>query len=469
MNKLRIIKFKQIWQDIKESIGGTEQDFTKGSLKRAILLLSVPMVLEMIMESVFTITDIFFVSKLGAEAVATIGITEAILTLVYAVAVGLSTATTALVARRIGEKNKESAAISSVQAIILASAVSIILAIPGLLWVRQVLDLMGASDKMINENYMFSKIMFGGNIIIMLLFIMNAVFRGAGDAAISMRVLFLANIINIILDPCLIFGIGPFPELGIKGAAIATNIGRGSAVLYQFYLLLNGKHRIFIKWKHIKIKIEIFKNLIKIALGGIGQHIIATSSWIFLVRIISEFGSIALAGYTIAIRIVVFVLLPSWGLSNAASTLVGQNLGAKHPGRAEKSVWVTGIANIIFMGLISILVISMPEFFIKIFINDPEVIAKGIISLRIISYGFVFYGLGMVFVQAFNGAGDTFTPSLLNVICYWSIEIPLAYIFAFTLGMEDKGAYLAIVIAESIMTIVALLLFRRGKWKKRVV
>ncbi|MBN2519843.1 MAG: MATE family efflux transporter [Bacteroidales bacterium] len=469
MKRLKQIKIKNLWQDIVEAIGGTEQDFTTGSLSRAIFLLSVPMVLEMIMESVFAIADIFFVSKLGADAVATIGITESIMTLVYAIAAGLSTATTALVARRIGEKNEKAAAMAAVQAILLGTLVSTFLAIPGFIWAKKVLDLMGASEKMVNGGYMYPTIMFGGNLVIMLLFIINAVFRGAGDAAISMRVLWFANIINIILDPCLIFGLGPFPELGIKGAALATNIGRGSAVVYQLFLLLNGKHRVKIKMEYFKLQFNILKSLIKISFGGIGQHIIATSSWIFMVRVISLFGNFALAGYTIAIRIVVFALLPSWGLSNAASTLVGQNLGAKQAVRAEKSVWATSISNMIFMGIIGIILVIFPQIFIKIFINEPAVILKGISSLRIISYGFVFYGLGMVMAQAFNGAGDTKTPTIINLICFWLIEIPLAYSLAIPLGLNENGVYIAIIISESLMALMGYMIFKQGKWKTREV
>ncbi|MFY9150802.1 MAG: MATE family efflux transporter, partial [Prolixibacteraceae bacterium] len=453
------------WNDIKEAITGSDRDFTSDSIGKALLILSIPMVLEMIMESIFAVVDIYFVSKLGADAVATVGITESSMTIVYAIGMGLSTATTALVARRIGEKKPEKAGIAAFQAIVAGLAVSLLIAIPGFIYAKDFLLLMGSSEEMANAGYWYPAIMFGGNMVIMLLFIINAVFRSSGDASVSMRVLLLANFINIVLDPLLIFGIGPFPELGIRGAAIATTIGRGIAVCYQFYLLFNGKKRIKLELHHLQIKLKVMIKLFKLSAGGILQYIIATSSWIALFRIISVLGSEVLAGYTIAIRIVVFALLPSWGLSNAASTLVGQNLGAKQPDRAERTVWITAYTNMIMLSLLGIFMIIFPEPLIRLFINDPEVIANGAISLRIISYGFVAYALGMVLVQGFNGSGDTVTPTRINLFCFWLFEIPLAYLLAIVFDMKIYGICIAIVAAETMLTITAWYFFRKGKWK----
>lgn len=463
------IKYKKLIQDVKEAIAGTKQDFTSGSLKRAIFLLSVPMVLEMVMESIFAIVDIYFVSRLGAEAVATVGITESLVTIVYAIGVGLSMATTALVSRRIGEKNPEGAAKAAFQSIITGLFVSLLIAIPGIIYASELLQVMGASEEIYTNMWSYTAIMLGGNAVIMLLFIINAVFRSAGDAAISMRVLWVANIINLILDPMLIFGIGPFPELGVMGAAVATNTGRGLAVIYQFYLLFKGNGRVKLMVSHISVHLQTIRSLLKLSLGGIGQNVIAMSSWIGLVRIISEFGSEAIAGYTIAIRIIIFSLLPSWGISNAAATLVGQNLGAKKPDRAEKAVWAVGKVNMVSMGIISIILILFPSTFIRLFIDDPAVIFSGAASLRILAYGFILYGLGMVMVQALNGAGDTLTPTKINFFCFWLLEIPLAYFLALSLGVGETGVYYSIVIAESAMTIAAAWLFRRGKWKLKEV
>ena len=362
------IKYKRLVQDVKEAIAGTEQDFTTGSLKRAIFLLSVPMVLEMVMESIFAVVDIYFVSRLGAEAVATVGITESLVTIVYAIGIGLSMATTALVSRRIGEKNPEGAAKAAFQSIITGLFVSLMIAIPGIIYASEMLQVMGASEEIYANMSSYTAIMLGGNAVIMLLFIINAVFRSAGDAAISMRVLWVANIINLILDPMLIFGIGPFPELGVMGAAIATNTGRGLAVIYQFYLLFKGNGRVKLLVSHISLHWQTIRSLLKLSMGGIGQNVIAMSSWIGLVRIISEFGSEAIAGYTIAIRIIIFSLLPSWGISNAAATLVGQNLGAKKPDRAEKAVWAVGKVNMVSMGIISVILILFPSAFIRCFL-----------------------------------------------------------------------------------------------------
>ena len=469
LGQLKTLDYKTLWLDIKEAIAGTERDFTETSLGKAIFILAVPMVLEMLMESIFAIVDIFFVSRLGANAVATVGLTESAMTIIYAIGMGLAMATTALVSRRIGEKKKEEAGEVAFQAIFMAVIVAVLIAIPGVIFAREFLQLMGATDEVIEQGYMYPAIMFGGNMIIMMLFIINAVFRSSGDAAISMRVMWLANIINIILDPLLIFGYGPFPELGLEGAAIATTVGRGTAVLYQFYLLWSGKYRIRLYWDNIKLKFSVMWKLLKISGGGILQNLIATSSWIFLMRIIAVFGPDVIAGYTIAFRIIIFPLLLAWGLSNAAATLVGQNLGAKQPEQAEKSVWITGYANMVFMGIIGLFFVFIPEFWIGIFVDEGAVLTNGVLALRIISIGFLCYALGMVLMQSFNGSGDTITPSKINFFSFWLFEIPLAYVLAIPLNMGLTGAAIAIVSAETLLTFLAFILFRQGKWKLREV
>ncbi len=469
LDKFKKIDFKGIRQDIKEALAGSERDFTGTSLGKSVFILAVPMVLEMVMESVFAVVDIFFVSKLGPDAVATVGLTESAMTVVYSIGVGLSIGTTALVSRRIGEKKKKEAGVVAFQAILLAIFISTIIAIPGIIFARDFLKIMGATEGMSDSGYLYPKVMFGSNIVIMLLFVINAVFRSSGDAAISMRVMWLGNIINIILDPLLIFGIGPFPELGIMGAAVATTIGRGVAVIYQFYLLFSGNHRIRLYFGSLKIKFGIMLKIFKVSGGGMLQNLIATASWIFLFRIIAVFGSEALAGYTIAIRLILFIFLPAWGLSNAAATLVGQNLGAKQPERAEKSVWVTGYVNMAFLGIMGLLLFVIPGFWVRLFIDDLKVIENGIIALRIISSGFIFYALGMVLMQGFNGSGDTVTPTKINFVCFWLIEIPLAWFLAIKLNMGLKGASFAIVFAELILALTALYIFRKGMWKLREV
>lgn len=456
-------------QAIRDSLSGIEHDFTSGSLKKAAFLLAVPMVLEMIMESVFAVVDIFFVSKLGADAVATVGITESIITIVYAIASGLSMATTALVSRRIGNKQPREAGSVAFQAIITGLLASLAIAIPGALFAPDLLRLMGANEVIVKEYAGYTSWMLGGNIVIMLLFVINAVFRSAGDAALSFRVMWIANAINIVLDPCLIFGLGPFPEMGVTGAALATNIGRGFAVAYQFFLLFSGKGRIKLSKSDFCIRPEIISKIIHISMGGIGQNIIATSSWIGMVRIVSHFGSEVVAGYTIAIRIIIFSLLPSWGLGNASATLVGQNLGAGQPERAEKSVWFTGKINMFYAGFAGLVFALIPELFLTLFIKDPMVVKHGADCLRIISFGFIAFGLGMVLIQAFNGSGDTKTPTWVFFICFWLLEIPLAYLLAIELSAGPNGVFYAITVSETIMTIFAWILFRRGAWKLKQV
>ena len=465
----KVRRLRSFFKDVTEAISGTEQDFTEGKLSRAILLLSIPAVLEMVMESVFVIVDIYFVSKLGANAVATVGITESMVTIIYAIAIGLGTATTSIVSRRIGEKNPDAASVAAFQAILTGMVVSILIGLPGALFSKKLLGLMGASKPIVDSMSGYTRIMLGGNMVIMMLFIINAIFRSAGDAAIAMKVLWIGNIINIILDPCLIFGLGPFPHMGVTGAAVATNIGRGTAVLVQFYLLFFGKKRIRLSIKHLLVDFKIMVKLLKLSFGSIGQNLIGTTSWIALVRILSLFGSEVVAGYTIAIRIIGFTLLPSWGISNAASTLVGQNLGAKKPDRAERAVWVTGWINMILLSMIGLVLVLFPETFIRFFITNENVIKSGVPGLRIISIGFIAYGLGMVLVNSFNGAGDTSTPLKINIFAFWLVEIPLAWLLAIKAGFKEEGVFIAIVVAESLMTLIAWLVFRRGKWKLKEV
>ena len=463
---------REFFRDLREAIGGSERDFTQIPLSKAIILLSIPMVLEMIMESVFALVDIFFVSRLGAEAVAIVGITESLMTIIYAIGIGLSVGTTALVSRRIGEKKPEEAAVSAVQAIFTGIVVSLLFSAVGIFFAKDLLRLMGASQETVEMGYMYPAIMLSGNGVIMLLFIINAVFRSSGDAAISMRVLWFANILNIILDPLLIFGIGPFPELGVKGAAVATNIGRGMAVLYQLYLLGKGNYRVKVKARQIVIKIREVAKLVKLSLGAIGQYIIATSSWIFLVWVVTSLGEEVVAGYTIAIRIVMFVLLPSWGMANAAATLVGQNLGAEKPERAERSAWIVGIGNMVFLGLVSIVFVAIPDSFIGFFIDgteEPVVLQSGVTCLRVISFGFLVYAMGMVMINSINGAGDTATPVWINLIAFWLMEIPLAYLFTNVLDLHINGVCYAILIGEAALTFIGIAIFRRGKWKLKKV
>lgn len=480
MNKIRSSKslkylqdyysgFLSFLKDVLESVSGTEQDFTTGKLGRAILLLSIPMVLEMLMESVFAVVDIYFVSKLSADAVAVVGITESLMTIVYAIGIGFSAAATAMVSRRIGEKDHDGASASAGQAIIVSIAASMLIAVPGIFFASDILLLMGIDRQVASVLSGYTAIMLGSNVVIMLLFVINAIFRSAGDAAISMRVLWMANILNMVLDPILIFGLGPVPALGIEGAAIATTTGRGLAVTYQFYLLFSGKRRISITVNDLRASLVLIKKLLRLSAGGIGQNLIATSSWIFLMRIISEFGNEVLAGYTIAIRVIIFFLLPSFGISNAAATLVGQNLGAGKPERAEKAVWITGLVNVIFLGIVGIFFITVPGSFVGIFTSLDDVALVGTESLRIISYGFLAYGVGMVLINSLNGAGDTLTPAWINFFCFWLIEIPLAYYLAMKMNLDQKGVFWAIVIAETLLTLTAAVIFSRGKWKNKTV
>jgi len=458
-----------LWASLVEAIRGSHQDYTTGSLNRAILLLAVPMVLEMVLESLFAVVDVFWVGRLGANAVATVGLTESMLSLVFAVGMGLSLSTTAMVARRIGEKDPEGAAVAGVQAITLGLIVSVAIGIPCLVFAPHLLRLMGASPEIIAVGSGYTRICLGGSCAVLLLFLNNAIFRGAGDAAIAMRLLWVSNIINLILDPCLIFGWGPFPRLGVTGAALATFIGRSIGVLYQFYRLLRGTERIRILKCQVRVQFDVWLRLLRVSLTGILQFAIAHTSWIGLVRIVSIFGAAALAGYTIAIRIVIFVILPSWGLSNAAATLVGQNLGAGHPERAEKAVWRTGLHNMLFLGVVGIFFIFFAEPVVRLFTHDPAVVPLGAACLRIVSYGNLGYAYFMVMMQAFNGAGDTITPTIVNFFGFWLFEIPLAYWLAISLHMRSNGVFFSIAIAESAMAVASAILFKRGKWKKQKI
>lgn len=465
----QVVGGRSWWSDLREAVAGSQQDFTEGSLPRAILLLSVPMVLEMAMESVFGIVDVFWIASLGPEAVAAVGVTEALLTVIFAAAMGLSMATTATVARRIGEKNPEGAADAAVQAIGLGLIVSLAAGAFGAALARPLLAMMGAPAGVIERGWGYTAWMLGGNVTIVLLFLINAIFRGAGDAAAAMRALWFANLINLVLDPCLIFGLGPFPEWGMVGNAVATNIGRGAGVVYQLVLLFGGRGRIAIARRHVALRAQVMLRLLRLSLGGIGQMLIATASWLGLVRILTPFGAAALAGYTIGLRIIIVTILPSWGMSNAAATLVGQSLGAGKPERAARSVWLTGFYNMAFLAGVTVLFFVFAEPLVRVFSSDPAVVAYGVDCLRVVSLGYVFYAWGMVVVQAFNGAGDTATPTWINLFCYWLFQVPLALGLARTLGLGPRGVFLAITIAESAMALVAIVCFRRGRWKTRVV
>ncbi len=460
---------RTLWTSLAEAIRGSHQDYTQGSLNRAILLLAVPMVLEMVLESLFAVVDVFWVGRLGANAVATVGLTESMLSLVFAVGMGLSLSTTAMVARRIGEKDPEGAAVAGVQAIILGLIVSLLIGLPCLVFAPDLLRLMGASPEIVATGSGYTRICLGGSCAVLMLFLNNAIFRGAGDAAIAMRLLWVSNIINLVLDPCLIFGWGPFPRLGVTGAALATLIGRSIGVLYQFYRLLKGTERIRILTRQIRLQWNVLFRLLRVSLTGILQFAIAHTSWIGLVRIVSTFGAAALAGYTIAIRIVIFVILPSWGLSNAAATLVGQNLGAGRPDRAEQAVWRTGLYNVIFLGTVGLVFIIFPEPIIRLFTHDPAVVPLGAACLRIVSYGNLGYAYFMVMMQAFNGAGDTITPTIVNFFGFWLFEIPLAYWLAIPLHLRSNGVFASIAIAEGAMAIASAILFKQGKWKKKKI
>ncbi|GAB4239691.1 MAG: MATE family efflux transporter [Ekhidna sp.] len=447
------------------ALKGEETEFTTGSINRAIVLLSIPMIAEMVMESLFAVVDVFFVSQVSVNAVATVGLTESVLMIIYSIAVGLSMAVTAIVARRVGEKNYLKANNAAFQAIVLAIFVGVILGVPGFIFAEDILRLMGGDQGLISEGVGYTKIMYAGNLSIILIFLINAIFRGAGNASIAMRSLWIANGLNIILDPIFIFGFGSIPAFGVEGAAIATTTGRSIGVVYQVFHLLNGKSIIKIGWENVVLKWKVIKEMLVVSTGGVFQFLVESASWIFLVRVIANFGAEALAGYTIAFRIIVFTLLPSWGMANAAATLVGQNLGAGHPDRAETSAWRTALWNTIFLVVVAIVFFIFANPILDIFGAEEAVRDIGIEALRIICFGYIFFAYGMVIGQAFNGSGDTFTPLIISLIVFWAIQIPMAYLLAITYDWGPTGVFFCIAFCHSLYAVIAIALFKRGKWK----
>src|SRR5512138_41747 len=456
---------RSLWTELRDAVRGTGADYTKIPLRRAVFLLAVPMVLELVLESTFAVVDIFFVGKLGSSAVATVGLTETLLFLLYAIGIGLAMAVTAVIARRIGEDKREEAAISAVQAIWIALLASVPFAIAGIVFAQDLLRLMGADEWTLTHGYPYMQWALGGNAVIMLLFTINAIFRGAGDAAAAMRVLWVANAINIVLDPILIFGFGPIPGLGLEGAAIATTIGRGIGVLMQLWILLRGSQHLRVLRSQVAWHGATLWNIVRTSFGGIGQMIVAMTSWIFLMRILANIGSEAVAGATIAIRIMMFTMMPAWGMSNAAATLVGQNLGAAQPARAESSVWHIGAYNMVYLLAVSVAFFALPHELMSIFTADATVIEIGAEWLRILSYSLFVYGWWMVSVQAFNGAGDTTTPTWINVVFFWLIQIPLSWLLAIRLDWQQSGVFWGVFVSETSVGLFTLWLFTRGKWK----
>lgn len=454
------------WQVFVHAVRGTGGDPASGPLRRAVILLAIPMVLEMVMESLFAVVDIYFVSKLGDAAMAGVALTESVLTLVYTAAVGLSIGVTALVARRIGEGDRDGAARAASQAVLLGVLLAVVFGVAGVLWAGDILRLMGADQTVVATALPYTRIMLGSNIVILLLFLQNAAFRGAGDAAIAMRVLWIANGLNIVLDPLLIFGLGPFPELGVQGAAIATTIGRGTAVLVQVYTLLRLGGKLRIRRPHLRIQPQVMARLVRLSATGTLQTFIGTASWIGLIRVMASFGAEALAGYVIAIRVVLFAILPAWGLSNAAATMVGQGLGAGDPQRAERAVWISCRMNLAFLGALGVFFVVFAPAIVSLFGGTGAATATAIDGLRIVSIGFVFYAYGMVLTAAFNGAGAVWTPTILNLFCFWLWEIPLAWVLAYPAGLGPNGVFIAMTVAFSTLAVVSAVLFRRGRWKQ---
>jgi putative MATE family efflux protein len=460
---------RSLWTELRNALRGTNLDYTKIPMRRAVFLLAVPMVLELVLESTFAVVDIYFVGKLGSSAVATVGLTETILFLLYAIGIGLSMAVTAVVARRVGEGKPEEAAITAVQAIWLAVLASVPFSIGGIVFAQDLLRLMGGDEWTLTHGYRYMQWALGSNAVIMLLFTINAIFRGAGDASAAMRVLWFSNALNIVLDPILIFGFGPIPALGIEGAAIATTIGRGAGVLMQLWILFRGGRHLRVLRSQLTWHGAILWNIVRTSFGGIGQMIVAMTSWIFLMRILADIGSQAVAGATIAMRIMMFTMMPAWGMSNAAATLVGQNLGAQEPQRAEASVWRIGAYNMVYLLAVSVVFFTIPENLMSIFTTDASVISIGAEWLKILSYSFFVYGWWMVSVQAFNGAGDTATPTWINVVFFWLIQIPLSWWLAIGLDWQESGVFWGVFVSETSVGLFTLWLFTRGKWKSAQV
>ncbi len=462
-------ELRSTWRRVRsfflEALRDNDEDFTKGPINRALGLLAIPMMLEMGMESIFAIVDIAFVSRLGTDAVAAVGITEALITVLYGIAIGLGMGITAMISRRIGEKDPHGAALVAGQALWVGIALSVGIGLFGVMFARDLLILMGASDSVVEQGAGFTAVLLGGSFSIIYLFMLNAAFRGAGDATVALRSLWIANGINIVLDPCFIFGLGPFPEMGVTGAAVATTIGRGTGVVYQLWYLMNGRGRLAFAAQHLKFIPSLAWRMLVISLGGIGQFLVATSSWIVVMRIVAIFGSPAIAAYTIALRMMEFVFLPAWGLGNAAATLVGQNLGAGQPERAEESTWRAAKYNTMFMTFVGLFLLVFAGAFTSLFTVEPDVLRIGTNCLQILAIGFPAYAIGMVIVQAMNGAGDTETPATLNAICFWLLQIPLAYFLATRTPLLSNGAFAAITISETALTILAVIVFRRGRWK----
>ncbi len=459
-------KLSSIYALVLQSLRGEETDYTQGSIRRAVILLAIPMMLEMIMESVFALVDIYFVSHLGKHATSTVGLTESVITIVYSLAIGFSMAATAMVARRVGEKDYAAANRAGMQAIIVAIVLTVLISLVGFLYSAEILALMGAEPETIRTGITYTRIIMGGSVVIMLLFLINGVFRGAGNAMMAMKSLWVANICNIILCPVLIRGFGPIPAFGVTGAAMATTIGRGIGVAYQLYHLTNGKGIVRISLRKIRPAWDIIRGIIKLAWPATLQFMIGSGSWIILASLVVTTGHAeASAGYQIAIRIVMFFILPAWGMSNAAATLVGQNLGAGNPGRAADSVWQTAKYNALFMGIVSLFFLGLAEPIVGFFTSDPTVSGYAVNALRIMSAGYIFYGIGMVMVNALNGAGDTRTPTVINLIGFWAFQVPFAWLLAKVLQMGPLGVFIAVPVAETLMALMAWVVFRRGKWK----